>query len=253
MFDDKFVELAAGSEWGTYNNVSDLGQQKMTPGDINRGEYNVNRGVFGALPLIPADWALMKYMFSTGNVFVMKQINKSHILQPEFYDDWYDLGLPFFSNHDKDCRAGIMMDPYAQQIYTKSGASVETYAIVRASFCAKDKQAVQMLPFYPYSMVTAGDKIYNQDPNVVSKYVTMKIDPDMVVLGSVYPKFSKDWAQKVKVTITVADGAPKGIYVVAVNLGKYDVWFGKKNDVNYDAYKNLNGAPAAHFVLAVDQ
>lgn len=252
IFNDKFMELSTNSDWGEYRNISGYAQKIVTLKEINRSGYNVNRVAFASLPLIPSDWGKIKFAFDGGKTFMLGRIGGAYYMQPEFYDDWYTMGLPFFEEHDQECKAGMFADPYVQKIYSRIGASVGTTSIVRTSFCVNQPQAVSFVAMYPSYVESLANENYMQDPMVVSKYITLKADPGYIILGEAYPKFSKDWAQKINVTITVSPDTPKGVYVIALGVDKYDPWFGKRTDVNYDAYKSKNGAPLAHYVMAID-
>ena len=252
VFNEKFDELSGVSGWGDYRNMSVFGQQKIVPKEIDRSNYTMDRRAFASLPLIPSDWGKIKLVYDSGRMFILRNLDAPYYLQPEFYDDWYYLGMPFFEKHDRECTAGMFGDPYVQKIYTRVGASIETYTVVRSSFCVSGKQAVQLAATYPSEMVALANENYRQDPDVVRKYITLKIEPNSIILGSVYPKFSKDWAQKIKVTIEVAGNTPKGIYVVALGTDKYVPWFTSFGGLNYEAFKSKNGAPLAHYIIAVD-
>jgi hypothetical protein len=251
MFNERFGELSAQSAWGDYGNIGKLAQRQVTVMNIDRSGYGIDRSAFGSLPLIPEDWGKIKYAYDQGQMFVINALDSNYYMQPEFYDDWFALGLPFFKNHTSSCSTGVFAEPLEQKMYTVSGSTIGTYFVIRSSFCVDERQAVKLAITYPSSS-NALESSFTQDPNVVKKYITASINPDVMILGQTYPKFSKDWAKRINITVTVADNTPKGIYVVSLALDKYEPWSGKSNDVNYDAYKSKNGAPLANIVLAVD-
>lgn len=260
MFNQKFDELAINSSWANHSigegmsnvDVSDLRQRMSNVGLPVRNLSGLNPAIFGSLPLMPENWMAVKYAFDGGRLFVLKDINASHYLQPDLYSDWETYGRVFYKNHDVSCRTGMQADPYIQKIYTTHGVTVETYAIVRSSFCVTESQVANLVTVYPNDVETDEMGTYIQNPRVVSRYITVTTSPSLITLGPTYPKFSKNWAAKTRVLIKVADNTPRGVYVVALGLGKYKPLFGAQADVNYNAYQSRNGAPLMQFVLAVD-
>jgi len=260
MFNQKFDELAANSTWANHSagegmnvvNMSDLRQRMAQVGLPRRNLSGLNPGIFGSLPLMPENWMAVKYAFDDGRLFVMKEVNASHYLQPDLYSDWESYGKVFYKNHDVSCRTGMQADPYIQKIYTTHGVTIETYAIIRASFCVTESQVANLVTVYPIDVESDEMGTYIQSPRVVSRYISVSTSPSLITLGPTYPKFSKNWAAKTKVSIKVADNTPRGVYVVALGLGKYKPLFGAQPDVNYNAYLSRNGAPLTQFILAVD-
>jgi hypothetical protein len=254
MFEDKFIELATASQYGEYRELNlTLMKQKSVGVDIvDRSNYGVDVGAFKMLPIVPVDWGKAKFAFDSGRFYILRSVESNYYLQPEFFDDWTDLGVGYHKNGSVACKDGMFASPSSQRIYTKAGASVETYIIMRASFCNGFAQSFGLVPVYPSGGVTDDGVEFTQDPNVADRFIDVGFSPDGMILGKAYPVFDPDWAQKVKVTINVADGAEKGIYIVSVEPNYYRPFFTSRRDVNYDSYEAKRGTPLVNFILAVD-
>jgi hypothetical protein len=252
MFDDRFVELASQHGQFTMMNVSAMGQKKIILENIDRSKYGTNMGAFARLPNVPDDWGSVKFAFDNGKYYILRSITDTYIKQPEFYDDWKTLGLGYHMNNGMGCNVGFFATPSSQRIYTKDGADITTYIILRSSFCDTSRQALKLKAEYPQSGITDDGVIFSQDPAVASRYFSIAYNPDGVVLGRAYPVFDADWAQKVQVTISVAKDTPKGLYIVSLMPAEYRPFFSPGSDVNYDAYKSKAGMSVVNLVVAVD-
>lgn len=254
MFNDKFLELAEASQHGTYRelDLSMMGQKKINLTVVERNNYRMNMDAFLNLPEVPGDWGNSKYAFDTGRYYILRSVSKEYYLQPEFHDDWKLLGRGYFENANSACKGGIFGSPSVQKIYTKPGATIETYAIFRSSFCSGTRQAFKPVLKFPKDGTTEDGIYYSQDPDTVSRYISASFDPDGYILGKSFPVFDGDWAQKSKIQIDVADGTPKGLYVVSVGADYYKplMFFG--SNVNFDAYDSKKGTPLINFIIAVD-
>jgi hypothetical protein len=254
MFNDKFNELADASQYGQYKemNISAMGQKKINLTTINRAEYTMSTDAFLNLPNIPNDWGRVKYTFDVGRYYILRSVTPEYYLQPEFYDDWHFMGKGYYENAVKPCKRGFFATPNVQRIYTKAGATVETYAVFRASFCSGSRQAFKPIDMYPISGTTEDGIKYVQDPNSVQKYIKVSFNPDGYILGKAYPSFDGDWAQKAQVKIDVADGTPRGLYVVSVCADYYKPMMVNGGSVDFEAYNTKSGTPLMNFIVAVD-
>ena len=254
MFNDKFLELADESQYGTYErmNLSQMAQKMVNLTVVQRQNYRMDMNAFSNLPTVPGDWGKSKYAFNMGRYYILRSVSEDYYLQPEFYDDWNTLGKGYFENAERACKEGFFASPQVQKIYTKPGASIETYAIFRSSFCTGTRQAFKPVLIFPKEGTTEDGIHYIQDPTAASRYIRATFTPDGYILGKSYPEFDGDWAQKSKIIIDVADGTPKGLYVVSVGADYYKPILFSGSNVNFNAYDSKSGTPLMNFIIAVD-
>jgi hypothetical protein len=254
LFKGKFAELSDLSQYGEYKemNITLMGQKKAYVSSVDRSKYGINYAVFSNLPSIPDDWGKSKYAYDSGNYHVFKDIPAEYFVQPEFFDDWETIGLKYQQHAVVGCKNGFFANPNTQRIYTKRGATVETYVIFRASFCASRAQSFAPQIFVPASGMTYDGMQFIQNPKIIGDNVKLTFVPSGFVLGKTYPDFDPDWAQKAKVLIEVKDNLPRGIYVVSVVAGEYRPVFTGSKDIDMEAYKSKEGTPLVNFILAVD-
>jgi len=247
----KFSELSGISQMREMN-ITMMGQRISYSNGVDRGAYNINFATFSNLPPIPADWGKAKYAYDVGDYHVFSSIPAEYYTQPEFFDDWETIGMKYQQHAVTGCKNGFFANPNMQKIYTVHGATVDTYAIFRASFCAARAQSFAPIVYVPSGGVTYDGIQFSQDVNVVKNDIKVTFSPSNFVLGKTYPDFDSDWAQKVKITIDVADNTPRGIYMVSVVAGEYKPLFTGSKDIDIDAYKSKEGTPLINLILAVD-
>ena len=254
MFNDKFGELADASQYGEYRivNLSIMGQRQARLENIDRSQYIFDVKTFAGLAPVPNDWAKYRYAYDLGKFYVLTDMKSEYYTQPEFYDDWFSLGIGYNEYAMDSCKNGFFATPAVQRVYTKSGASIETYAVFRTSFCVGGKQAFAPKAIYPAQGITYDGIEYTQNPEQVKKYITVSFSPYGYVLGRTFPVFESNWAQKSKITIDVSPDTPKGLYVVSVGAQSYKPLISFDSDVNYDAYKSKENGILMNFVVGVD-
>jgi len=254
MFADRFDQLAMESEYSKVReiNISAMGQKMIRPVEINRVEYVFDKAAFRNLPMVPDDWGKSKYALDNGKYYILRAISPEYYLQPEMYDDWFNLGISYYDNGIMKCKAGFFATPSTQRIYTTHGSSVETYAVFRSSFCAGAAQAFTPYLYYPSSGETDDGIVFTQDASAVRGFISARFEPSGIIIGKAYPVFDDDWAVKDKVIIDVADGTPKGMYVVSVGTAYYRPYFYSGRELNSYAYTAKNGTALMNFVIAVD-
>jgi len=253
IFMGNFDRLSS-SENGVFTelNLSAMGQRRMGPEPIDRTDYSINMGVFRNLPPVPEDWSAARYAFENGKYYILRAVEPAYYKQPEMYGDWDTLGIGYLKYGKRGCQNGYFATPGAQRISTKKGASVETYVLVRSSFCAGMPQSFKLNTSYPRNGITDDGIKYEQNPLVVKDYITVAYSPSGMVLGKSYPVFDADWVQKVRVTVDVADDTPSGIYVVSVGTDYYKPFLFFGNELNDQAYKSKGGSKLFDLILAVD-
>ena len=247
----KFSELSGVSQMREMN-ISLMGQRISASNTIDRSSYNINFVTFSNLPPIPEDWGKVKYAYDVGDYHIFSTIPAEYYTQPEFYDDWKTIGIKYQQYATSGCKEGFFGSPNTQKIYTLHGATVDTYAIFRSSFCASRAQSFTPIVYVPDYGVTYDGIQYSQDADYIKNNIKLSFSPSNFVLGKTYPDFDSDWAQKVKITIDVADGTKPGIYMVSVYAGEYKPLFMGSKDIDTDAYRSKEGTPLINFVLAVD-
>jgi hypothetical protein len=251
MFEQNFLDLQDVSQYGDFKetNISKFAQRKVGLTSIDRALYSLDRGVFTDLPAIPSDWSQRKFLFDNGRFYGLKALTSDYYLQPEFYDDWQDLGISYFEGGGTGCKAGFFGTPSSQRIYTKAGADIETYMIVRSSFCDSSLQPLGLSGGYPSGGTTDDGIKFVQNPDFVRTHISLRMTPTNVVLGRAYPVLESTWAQKVSIVISVSKDTPRGLYVVSLVTGSYfpnNVLYG----LNLDAYKSKG--TIANFLIGVD-
>jgi len=252
QFLENFEELKLESDWGTYRDIEDIGQRKVSVVEIDRESYDISPRAFVKLPFIPYDWGKIKYAFDMGYYSILSRATEDYYLQPEFYDDWETVGMSFYGNPDKVCRAGFFSMPSGQRLYTRAGSTIDTFMLVHSSFCVGNKQGISFGAVYPSEGITDDGIEYKQDPGFVERFISLDFSPNDVVLGGTYPGFDMDWASKVTISVSVSDLAPRGIYVVAIDAALYEPFFIDKENINLEAYKSKGGSPLMYIVVAVD-
>lgn len=249
---ERFEELRLESDWGRYQDIEDYRQKKVKVVEIDREEYNIDPRVFIRLPFVPYDWGKIKYAVDSGYFTMLSRATEDYYLHPEFYDDWDTMGRAFYANPTPICKSGFFSTPTGQRLYTKAGSSVETYMLVHSSYCVGNPQAISFEAFYPEEGVTDDGIEYEQDPRFVQRYITLDFSPNDIVLGKAYPQFEKDWANKIKVTVSVSALAPKGMYIAAVGAAGHDPGLDDRKNINIDAYTSKGGSPLMYLIIAVD-
>lgn len=253
MFDDRFAQLAEVSDAvDTGMDISMMGQRKIDVENIDRTQHDVGKRVFSNLPSVPDDWGAVRYAFMNGKYYILSSIDSGYYLQPEFYEDWSSQGLAYHRSSGFGCNAGFFATPSSQKIYTQAGASIDTYVLVRSSFCMPRKQSLRLKAMYPERGVTDDGLEFSQNPLIVERNIRVTFDPDGFVLGRAYPVFDNNWVNKVKVRINVNDNIQPGLYVVSLTSDEYKPWILASKDVDYDSYRSKSGQAIVNILLAVD-
>jgi len=161
--------------------------------------------IFAVLPKIPKDFSETAYLLASGKYFSIGFLEGEYYLQPEFYPGFKENGLRYWEKPDPTSWGVTGYGSYpAEQddVLTVGG---------RENFTA-------VVFFYAgYGIQTYQGVALEQDSNS-KKYFDVSVSPKNFLLDPTFPKFGKDWAQKIVVTGRLKAGTKPGKYVIGLNV-----------------------------------
>lgn len=168
-----------------------------------RPQYEgINSSVFENLPSFPEDfYSVDSRVSSLADLQGFKDITENYYRQPEFYPTWESSGLGGFRNPPAD-RIGIMgMGAYPADTTTGMGRNSEINITVffHSSWLVQTYQGM-------------GLDIINPNP----EYFNITLDKNELLIGPNYPKFDREWTQKVTARIKTKNAAA-GSYTIGIN------------------------------------
>lgn len=164
--------------------------------------------IWSELPPVPKDFSEIAYMLAIGSFFAIDGLGEEYYEQPEFY--------PNFTNPKGGLRWWLEPDPTswgsngygtypAEQWTTLKKGETESFKATVFLYTSFGVQTYQGLTVYADSES--------------QKYFDLTISPQTFLLGPSFPKFGKNWAQKVTIRGKLKPDTPKGQYGVALNVG----------------------------------
>ena len=183
--------------------------------------------MFKELPAFPKDFYQMRVLVRYGRITDLSNIGEEYWKQPEWYPEFESIGVPLLQNPPKNRWAaqGYGVYPADSVATTTSGEEFDLYTYVRSSYLVETYQGMQLIAVYPDSgtleemaSFSDGTKSVTQDPNTVKNYFDVSIEPNMFVLEPSFPIFKDGYAQRIKVSLKVKPGTPKGKYLIGVDI-----------------------------------
>ncbi len=164
-----------------------------------RQSYGLPLSVFEVLPQSPRDFETLVSQLHRGAYTNYAFFPSDYYLQPEFYPSFTQNAFSYWLTPDPTHYAagGYGFYPNQQQLQMRAGEART------ASFFVKSGWGVQ---------TNQGMRIELQNATAAFQ---AQIQDSEFLLGPNFPKFSKNWAHKVNVRITIPPNTPTGTYPLA--------------------------------------
>ncbi len=166
---------------------------------------NSEEEIFAELPKPAEDFSEIAYLFASGKFFAIGLLKPEYYLQPELYPNFKINGLNYWTKPDPrywtphgygsypseqwDTLSLSERKEFTGVVFVQTGWGVQTY------------QGVSLLP----------------DSEFV-KHFDVEITPQNFLLEPAWPKFHKNWAQRVLITGKAKPGTPPGNYNLTMNV-----------------------------------
>jgi len=165
-----------------------------------RPDYGLNTSIFENLPPFPKDFSVIDKQVESLN-FDNINITENYYKQPEFYPTWESSGVGGFKSPPQG-RIGILgMGAYPADRAINMNRSGEATVVVffHSSWLVQTYQGMTLT-------------VINPNP----EYFDVNLDKNELLIGPNYPRFDKDWTQKVVIKIR-SKSVPAGNYLIGVN------------------------------------
>ncbi|MDO8537583.1 MAG: hypothetical protein Q7S21_01740 [archaeon] len=161
--------------------------------------------IWGELPPIPADFSETAYILAAGRYYSIGLLEEPYFLQPEFYPNFKTQALRYWINPDATSwiPQGYGTYPAYQSDTLVRGDREEFIGVVffHTSWGVQGYQGTTIVP-----------------TSETLKYFDITISPDTFLLGATFPKFNKQWAQKVVIQGKLKPDTPPGVYSLGFNI-----------------------------------
>ncbi|MBD3319213.1 hypothetical protein GF342_04865 [Candidatus Woesearchaeota archaeon] len=202
--------------------------EKELAGDLaqTRPDY-LPEAMFSLLPAFPQDFYSVRTLVRAGRITDFEKLEPEYWLQPEFFPQFEDIGVPLLQNPPEDRWGAFGMASYpAESIGTiAKGETLSFYFFMKSNYLVETYQGVQLSLDFPATAQVStglelpdGSKVVEQDE--VAKYFDVRISPDAFLLEPNYPLFRPNGTQKIAVHITVKEDAPLGNYAITLDTTK---------------------------------
>jgi hypothetical protein len=101
----------------------------------------------------------------------------------------------------------------------------DVYTVLYSGWYVKLYQGVKLAPAFPESAAIESFQLFpdgttsvTQTPSETQKYFKVEFEPEQFALPPSFPLFKSDWAQLVRIRITVNESTPKGKYIVGMDI-----------------------------------
>ncbi len=161
-----------------------------------RPDYGLSQGTFAALPAMPSNFQQVEKEINKSMLF---DVGEEYWKQPEFYPT-FEKFIPLMKKPPAERIAiwGVGIYPARHEYRAQKGSEFTATVYLHASWLVQTYQGAKLVAEY--------DK----------RYFDVSVSPDIVLLGPAYPKFDKNWAQKITVKVRVKE-VPKGVHYIIVN------------------------------------
>lgn len=196
--------------------------------------------IFSSLPPIPDDFGEVAYELANGKFFDIGALEGEYYLQPELYPGFKTTGLDTFTKYDPKYWApggyGTYPSDQEDELVLGSQESFSAVVFVHSGWLVQTYQGVTLVP-----SVTSLEKF------------DIVITPDNFLLGPSWPKFSRDWVQKVVITGKLKPGVSLGNYKVELNVVTPPIDLQKKWGAEHrNLYFNASASGLSGHVISFD-
>ncbi|MFH0714759.1 MAG: hypothetical protein V1847_03120 [Candidatus Diapherotrites archaeon] len=190
--------------------------------------------IFADLPAVAPDFSETAYLLASGKLFSIGLLDENYYKEPEFYPGFKDNGLKYWTQPDPKYWGvnGYGTYPAEQSDILIRGQREDFTAIVffYASWGVQTYQGVTISP-----------------TSETSKYFDVSVSPQTFLLEPTFPKFYKNWAQRVVITGKLKPDTNSGNYTLGFNVivppkESVSVWQLKYKSLYYDAASSFSPA-----------
>lgn len=161
-----------------------------------RRDYGLGQKTFSYLPVMPADF---KEVEAAINESMIYDVGEEYYKQPEFYPTFEQfIGAMKKPPAERIAIWGVGIYPARHEYRAQKESEFSFVVYLHASWLVQTYQGAKLEASY--------DK----------KYFDVSVSPDIVLLGPAYPKFHKDWTQKITVKVRVKN-ASKSVHYISIN------------------------------------
>ena len=171
-------------------------KEKLTELEIERTQYGFPVAVFEWLPKPPKDFAAITGLLHSGKYANYLFFSEKYFLQPEFYPGFKENAFSYWLHPDPNRHNvfGYGFYPPFQQVQAKAGETVQTAFFMQSGWGVQTNQGTRMELKGQIEGITASIK-----------------EPEFLLEHS-FPKFSKNWAKKIEVQVSVEKNVLPGTY-----------------------------------------
>ncbi len=188
---------------------------------------NSEEDIFNELPQVPEDFSEVAYLLATGRTYAIGNLSEEYFLQPEFYPNFKENGLKYWSEPDPKYWTTNGYGTYpAEQFDVLSYSNRDEFLAVVFLYTGYGVQTYQGATLIPSSGSL--------------EYFDITISPDTFLLTPTFPKFSKDWAHQIVIAGKLKPDTPPGEYSIGLLIVKppYEKkveWASKYRNLYFDA------------------
>ena len=157
--------------------------------------------IFNQLPPVPEDFSEVSFLFASGRNYDIGVFSEDYFLQPEFYPNFKELGLRYWTEPDARYWATSGYGSYpSEQFDTLSLSGRTDFTAVIFFYTSWGVQTYQGVNIIPTK-----DTLENFD---------IEITPDTFVLTPTFPVFTANWGRQLVIQGKLKEGKPIGEYAV---------------------------------------
>ena len=189
-----------------------------------QGKQFIISEVFKELPTLPNDFwkAKSQVMEGRSTAQTLCDLYTEYYVQPEFYRDGFlGVGLNVLKNPDPThwTPEGYGTYPHEIEAYTFAGEDITVCTFFHTSFGVETYQGFTLVPVYPSTTMFDGKSI-PINSSASERYVSISIEPNVLLLEPAYLIFREGWTRKIRMQISVRNDTPPGIYSVGFDVAR---------------------------------
>ena len=155
--------------------------------------------IWSSLPSAPKDFSETAYALAAGRYYSIGYLEEPYFLQPEFYPNFKSQALKYWREPDASSWTPQGYGTYPAQQFD---------GLVRG-----EREEFTGVVFFHTSWGVQGFQGVTLIPTTETlKYFDITISPDTFLLGATFPKFDKQWAQKIAISGKPKPDTPPGEY-----------------------------------------
>ncbi|HIH20321.1 TPA: hypothetical protein HA244_03560 [Candidatus Micrarchaeota archaeon] len=201
------IETPAGQEGNTTDTRSDGQVQASLTRD------SLPPPLFSLLPEMPEDFFEKREQIRNGKITLgqFSDLGESYWLQPEFYPNFEDraIGEILRPPSNRWAVQGFGAYPSQASAQAKPGQRLAINVFFKTSWLVESYQGIRLEP-------TAQNRSQIASPDF-QKNIRVEISPQEFLLEPAYPAFSKGWAKKIGISISISPEAEEGEYEIGFN------------------------------------